>query len=167
MWRDFRACQKSPFVTNRKGLIFTYNFLRKCVREDDATPLTMPYLKVLLMVWLHKRLKLSFHKQPPWPRRICAENLRKLTWQRSQKFFYTFRAAILLKTCKQLCWMHYWFISKEQNNFHTVSGQSDCCDFYFDLVQSLYFLKWIRYFSTFLTVLTSLIYLWIMAGSMY
>ena len=36
-------------------------------RKFDAALLTIPYLKVLLIVWFHKTLKLTFFKQPSCP----------------------------------------------------------------------------------------------------
>ena len=62
--------------------------------------------------------------------------------------------------------MCYSFISKAKQSFHTAFDRSACFEFNFDLVLPFYFLKWDRYFSTFLPVLARLIYPFITVGSM-
>ena len=59
-------------------------------------------------------------------------------------------------------------ISQVKQSFHTVAGQSGgYLDFLFWFSSPFYFLKWNRYFSTFVAVLTSLIYLLITVEGMY
>ena len=63
--------------------------------------LTMPYLKVPLIVWLHKIFKLIFLRQPSCPNIMYSEH-----WRISEDFFYTFRKAILwivVKSCLLEC----------------------------------------------------------------
>ena len=65
----------------------------------DAAILSMPYLKVLLIVWSHKTFKLIFLKQPSWPKNRISMGTYPV---HLSLFFYTSRATILWNTCEKL-----------------------------------------------------------------
>ena len=102
--------------------------------EYDVVILTMPYLKTLKFLnFFGKILKLIFHKQSSYPKKyVLTIEENYLTRQLSLKFTYPFRT-----TCKQLCWMFYWFISKAKQSFQTTSGKFGCFKFLFWLPQLL------------------------------
>ena len=129
--------------------------------EYDVVILTMPYLKTLKFLnFFGKILKLIFHKQSSYPKKyVLTIEENYLTRQLSLKFTYPFRT-----TCKQLCWMFYWFISKAKQSFQTASGKFGFFKFSIWFT-SCYFLKQNRHFLNFLPVLASLIYILITAGS--
>ena len=101
---DSRVCQKNLVVINVErsnkylGLPWE-NVLRNMMLSHWPC-----FTRKFFMVWLGKILKLNFHKQLLFSK-IYVLNIEEnyLNWRLSEKFSYTFRTTILLKTCKQLC----------------------------------------------------------------
>ena len=93
----------------------------------------MHYL-ILLTLWFHQIFKLIFFKQSSWPKGMYAEHWRKLAWA---TFLGNFSILLVQQFCGALmnsCWLGYATVYPIKNKF--------------------YVLKWNRFFSTFIPVLS-------------
>ena len=113
-----------------------YGFGGKMYRGYDTAMFAMLYL-ILLTLWFHKTFKLIFLNQSSWPKTMYAEHWRKLAWA---TFLGNF--PILLVQQPNM------ILFPIEHNFWPV-----ILTFYFDLVPRFYFLKWNRFFSSFIPVL--------------
>ena len=102
----------------------------------------MLYL-ILLTLWFHKVFKLIFPKSSPWPKTIWWTLEKTSMGNFLGKFSYTFSTTILLRTYEQLLT---WICSLSFKRLFWL--------LYFDLVPPFYFLKWNRFFSTVILVLS-------------
>ena len=69
----FHKVEEKSSLYQGEGLIIMTS-KRRGGEGHNAAILSMPYLKVLLIVWSHKTFKLIFLKQPSWPKN------RELAW---------------------------------------------------------------------------------------
>ena len=120
----------------------------KCWGKQDTAIFTMPYL-ILLTLSSHKVFKLIFLKQSFWPKIIYAEQWWKLAWA---IFLGNVPIFLVQQFCRSLmksCLIEYVTVFLIKNKFQRV-----ILNFYIGLVPPFYFLKWNRFFSTFIPVLS-------------
>ena len=99
----------------------------------------MLYL-ILLILWFHKLFKLIFLRQSSWPKTMYTEYWRKLAWA---TFLGKFPIVLVQRICRALTLL----------GFQSKISLPVILTCYFDLVPPFYFLKWNRFFSTFIPVL--------------
>ena len=123
-----------------------YGFWGRMCRGHDTVIFTMLYL-ILLTLWFHKTFKLIFLNQSSWPKITYAEHWKKLAWA---TFLENFPILLVQQVCRALmnsCLLEYATVFPIKIKFWPV-----ILTFYFDLVPPFYFLKWNRFFSTFIPV---------------
>ena len=108
---------------------------------------TMLYL-ILFTLWFHKLFKLIFLRQSSWPKTMYAEHWRKLAWATFLGNFPILLVQHIYGALMNSCLLEYATVFPIKNKFQPV-----ILTFYFDLVPPFYFLKWNRFFSTFIPVL--------------
>ena len=113
---------------------------------DFQAIFTKLYL-ILYTLWFHKFFKLIFLKQSSLPKIMHAEHWRKLAWA---TFLGNSPILLIPKFCGALMnsrLREYATVNPIKNKFHRV-----ILTFYFDLFPPFYFIKWNRFFSTFIPV---------------
>ena len=116
--------------------------------EHDTAIFTMLYL-ILLTLWLHKLFKLISLRLSSWPKPMYAEHWRKLAWATLLGNFPILLVQHVFGAIMNSCLLECATMFPIKNKFKPV-----ILTFYFDLVPSFYFLKWNRFFSTFIPVLS-------------
>ena len=101
---------------------------------------TLLYL-ILLTLCFHEMFKLIFLKLSSWPKTMYAEHWRKMG-NFPILLVQSFRGALV-----NSCIFEYVTVLPIKNKFSSV-----ILTFYFELVPPFYFLKWNRFFSTFMPV---------------
>ena len=120
----------------------------KCWGKQDTAIFTMPYL-ILLTLSSHKVFKLIFLKQSFWPKIIYAEQWGKLAWAIFLGDVPIFLVQQFCRSLMKSCLIEYVTVFLIKNKFQRV-----ILNFCIGLVPPLYFLKWNRFFSTFIPVLS-------------
>ena len=108
---------------------------------------TMLYL-ILLTLWLHKLFKLISLRLSSWPKPMYAEHWRKLAWATLLGNFPILLVQHVFGAIMNSFLLECATMFPIKNKFKPV-----ILTFYFDLVPSFYFLKWNRFFWTFIAVL--------------
>ena len=107
----------------------------------DAALLTIPYLKVLLIVWFHKTFKLISLKQPSWPKN------RELVWVPFLGNFFILLEQQFCGTLVKSCLLECATVFPIKNKVFTQHLVNRL--FCFDLVLPFYFLKLNGFFQPF------------------
>ena len=110
----------------------------------------MLYL-ILLPLWFHKVFNIIFPRLSSWPKTMYAEHWRKLPWT---TFLGNFPVLLIQQFCGILinsCLLEYAIVFPIKNKFWFFFF---FFAFYSDLVPPFYFVKWNRFFSTIIPVLS-------------
>ena len=103
---------------------------------------------ILLTLWFHEIFKLIFLKPSSWSKTMYAEHWRKRAWAPPWEIFLYFQYNNSVEHLWTVAYLNMLLCFQLKITFNRLF-----LAFYLDLVPPFYFLKWNRFFSTFIPVL--------------